>query len=160
LLYHGGGVKPTLYLLDVYKRFGFRFDHVYAYEMAPTTPDRVFQLVPEELFPNYHWINVGVESDPKGKMNPLRMLLQQYTEEDFVVIKLDIDTSWIELPLVHQLLEDDQYNKLVDQFYFEHHVFQKELQGDWKKTMEGTLKKSLEIFGGLRKKGIAAHYWV
>jgi hypothetical protein len=117
-------------------------------------------MVPKELFPNYHWINVGVESDPDGKMNPLRMLLEQYTEDDFVVIKLDIDTSWIEVPLVYQLLEDDRYNKLVDQFYFEHHVFQKELAGSWRHTMNGTVKESLEVFGGLRRKGIASHYWV
>lgn len=86
-------LNPAVYILNTYKRFGFPFDHVYAYEVSTQEPAKVFQMVPDDLLYSYHWINVGVESDPNGKMNPLRMLLEQYTEEDFVVIKLDIDTG-------------------------------------------------------------------
>ena len=93
LSFHGGAVTPAVYILKTYAQFGFKFDHVYAFEITQQEPAQVFQMVPEELFPNYHWINVGVESDPNGKLNPLRMLLDKYTEDDFVVIKLDIDTG-------------------------------------------------------------------
>jgi hypothetical protein len=192
LVFHrNSGTSPAEYILETYKRFGFKFDHVYAYEVTPQEPAQVFQLVPEDLLPNYHWINVGVESDPNGKLNPLRMLLNEYNEDDFVVIKLDIDTGtcephlfgasivnsiveirltpcylsiqllgFIEVPLAKQLLEDDRYNKLVDQFYFEHHVFQQELTSSWGGSMEGSIKESLDLFRGLREKGIASHYWV
>ncbi|GKY94987.1 hypothetical protein MPSEU_000463300 [Mayamaea pseudoterrestris] len=160
LAFHSSKVTPAIYILDIYKKFGFKFDHVYAFEITPQAPAKVFEMVPSTLLSQYHWLNVGVESDPQGKMNPLRMLLEEFTEDDFVVIKLDIDTSWIELPLAYQLLNDERYNKLVDQLYFEHHVFQKELVSDWKTTMRGSIKSSFDLFGGLRRKGIAAHYWV
>lgn len=87
------GIAPAVYILEMYKKFGFKFDHIYAFEIKQQQPQTVFDKVPAELLPNYHWMNVGVESDPNGKMNPLRMLLEQYGEDDFVVIKLDIDTS-------------------------------------------------------------------
>ena len=69
-------------------------------------------------------------------------------------------TGWIEVPLAYQLLNDDRYSRLVDQLYFEHHVFQQELARSWGNSMEGSLKASLDLFRGLREKGIAAHYWV
>jgi hypothetical protein len=106
LTYHNGNsqeVKPAVYILETYKRFGIVFDHVYAYEVTQQAPDKVFQLVPDDLFPNYHWINVGVDADPNGKMNPLRMLLNKYTEDDFIVIKLDIDTGKFEITFKFQL---------------------------------------------------------
>ncbi|GKY92528.1 hypothetical protein MPSEU_000223100 [Mayamaea pseudoterrestris] len=151
---------PAVYILDTYKKFGFVFDHVYAFEITGQAPTSVFELVPSSMLSQYHWINVGVEADPEGKMNPLRMLLEHFTEEDFVVIKLDIDHSAIEVPLAYQLLNDDRYSKMVDQFYFEHHVFQVELAPAWASSMQGSIKMSMDLFGGLRKKGIAAHFWV
>lgn len=94
LVFHGAqGITPAVYVLETYKKFGFHFDDVYAYEITRQDPAQVFRIVPEDLFPNYHWINVGVESDPNSKLNPLRMILNKYTEDDFVVIKLDIDTG-------------------------------------------------------------------
>lgn len=55
------------------------------------------------------------------------------------VVKLDIDTSSIKVLLVLQLLGvgDNIYSKLVDQFYYEHHVHMKELalSGAWKDYM-------------------------
>ena len=37
-------------------------------------------------------------------MNPLNSILQKFKEDDFIVLKLDIDINTIELPLAHQLL--------------------------------------------------------
>lgn len=76
------------------------------------------------------------------------------------MIKLDIDTSFIEVPLAMQLLEDPRYYNLIDHFYFEHHVKLKELLGDWHRTAKGSVLDSLKLFQGLREKGIAAHSWV
>lgn len=78
-----------------------------------------------------------------------------------VVVKLDIDTSSIEVPLAKQLLESPELSKLVDVFYFEHHVYLKELgESNWGASMVGTLQESLELFTGLRKAGVDAHSWV
>ena len=62
----------------------------------------------------------------------------------------------------HQLLDggkEGRYHKLVDQFYFEHHVHLHELARAWGRSMTGSIKKSLELFQGLRRQGIPAHYW-
>ena len=72
----------------------------------------------------------------------------------------DLYIGSIEVPLAYQLLEDDRYSKLIDQLYFEHHVFQLELARSWGNSMQDSIKSSLDLFGGLRRKGIAAHYWV
>ena len=39
LLFHGGD-NPAIHLVDSYKKFGIQFDHVFAYEMTPFTPDQ------------------------------------------------------------------------------------------------------------------------
>ena len=50
------------------------------------------------------------------------MLLPKYNEDDIIIVKLDVDTPSVELPLAHQLLEDERFAKVVDHFYCEHHV--------------------------------------
>ena len=102
----------------------------------------------------------GVSADHGNKMNPLESFVAEYNEDDFVVVKLDIDTASIEVPLAYQLLENESLLKIVDQFYFEHHVQVDELAKWWKGSMNGTVKESFDLMQGLRKKGVAAHFWV
>jgi hypothetical protein len=73
---------------------------------------------------------------------------------------LDIDTPRLEMPLALQLLEDERLGKLVDQFYFEHHVHLSEIATSWAGTMSGSVQDSLGLFHRLREKGIPAHFWV
>lgn len=153
-------IMPAVYLTELYRKFGFPFDHVYAFEVTPTPPAEVYEKLPAHLMAAYHWINVGVSADPTSLLNPLKLILENFHEDDLIVIKLDIDTSSIEVPLAMQLLQDDRYSKLIDHFYFEHHVGNAELAASWKKSMKGSVKESLDLFAGLRKKGIAAHSWV
>jgi hypothetical protein len=154
---------PMLEILELYEKFGFNFDHVYAFEVTPVDPKEVFEeLLPEKYMPSYHWINTGVNATESSKMNPLRSILKRFSEDDFIVVKLDIDTPFIEIPLVQQILEggeDNIYHRLIDVFYFEHHVHLGELAREWDLTMEGTVKDSLDLFYALRKKGISAHFW-
>jgi hypothetical protein len=117
--YNGG---PPIYLYNLYRKFGFPFDHIYAYEITPTPPNEVFAQLPEELLPSYHWINVGVNATPGSYLNPFTTLLREYREDDLVIVKLDIDTPELEIPLAHQLLSDPKLLRLVDHFYFEYHV--------------------------------------
>jgi hypothetical protein len=159
LLFHSDAMMPAVYITSLFEKFGFPFDHIYAFEITPTAPADVFAQVPDNLLPAYHWINVGVESDPESRLNPLKMLLNSFEEEDLVIVKLDIDYPDIENPLAQQILSDPRFNTLIDQFYFEHHVFLDELKTAWRGTMRGSAKASLELFETLRKNGIAAHYW-
>ena len=79
-------------------------------------------MLPEKYVASYHWINVGVSAGPKSKLNPLHSILGQFDEDDFIVVKLDVDTHAVEWPLCKQLLQGEEFNNKVDQFYFEHHV--------------------------------------
>jgi hypothetical protein len=157
-------LPPIVELLNLYEKFGFHFDHIYGFESTFTKPQRVYEnLLPEKYFHNYHWINVGVNHEEGHKLNPLHSILSQFDEDDFIVVKLDIDAARVELPLAHQLLEggkDGLYHKLIDQFYFEQHVNLAELRFNWQQSMKGTIKGSLDLFHGLREKGIPAHFWV
>jgi hypothetical protein len=159
--FHLGETSPAVYLAKLFQRFGFHFDHVYAFEITKKEPQEVFQAVPDDLRAAYHWINVGVETDPMGGNNPLKLLKDNFREDDFVIIKLDIDTPSVELALVQQLLQDDSLNRLVDSFYFEQHVYLGELAHYWRKRgMACSVQDSLELFAAMRKRGIPAHSWV
>jgi hypothetical protein len=150
---------PIEWLLQLYKTFGIKFDHIYGFEATFTHPTDVYEkLLPQELFASYHWINTGVST--KGRMNPLESILRTFTTDDFVVIKLDIDTATLELPLVEQLLNDTALSSLVDQFYFEHHVHMKEMARIWRSAMKGTVQQTMELFYKLRRVGVPAHFWV
>ncbi|KAK1739153.1 hypothetical protein QTG54_010469 [Skeletonema marinoi] len=160
--FHGTAVTPIVTLLKQYEKFGFVFDHIYGFEITKKDPNVIYNTsLPEEYIPSYHWINVGVSSKEGDKLNPLHSIIKKLNEDDFVVVKLDIDTSSIEVPLARELLEDKDgvYSKIIDQFYFEHHVHLGELAGSWRSSMNGTVGESLELFSNLRKKGIPAHFW-
>jgi len=163
LSFHGGSA-PVVDLLNLYEKFGFHFDHIYGFEVTFTDPNEVYKdLLPEKYLPQYHWINVGVNHAEGHKLNPLHSILSTFDEDDFIVVKLDIDTAWIEVPLANQLLEGGKdgslYHRLIDQFYFEHHVHLGELARYWQGSMKGSIKDSLDLFYGLREKGIPAHFW-
>lgn len=109
-------------------------------------------------------INVilGASAEEEDRLNPLHSILKQFEEDDLIVVKLDIDTASIEVPLARQLLQggpNGAYHRLVDQFYFEHHVKLEELSRHWKNSSKGSVLDSLHLFQGLRKKGIPAHFW-
>ncbi|GFH48575.1 hypothetical protein CTEN210_05051 [Chaetoceros tenuissimus] len=152
---------PVIKLLDLYSKFGFEFDHIYGYEMKFRDPNLVYKnQLPQKYMHSFHWINVAVEKDPDSSMNPLKSIVSQFDEDDFIVVKLDIDHGSTEVPLAKQILNSNELNAKIDQFYFEHHVNMKEMVGWWQLTMNGTVKDSMELFYGLRSKGIASHFWV
>ena len=72
------------------------------------------------------------------------MVLRDFTKEDFIVVKMDIDHSPTELPLAQRLLNDTKLHKLVDHFYFEQHVIMKEMLGLWGGNVRG---KCIRIHG-------------
>ena len=157
-----GSTQPIMSLINLYEKFGFKFDHIYAFEVTKKDPDVVYgEKLPDKFFHSYHWINVGVTSEKGHKLNPFHNILEKFDADDLIIVKLDIDNSSIEMPLAYQLLEDKDgiYSKLIDQFYFEHHVHLGELAPSWKGFMNGTVKESFELFQNLRKKGIASHSW-
>eukprot|EP00568_Trieres_chinensis_P011650 CAMPEP_0183316588 /NCGR_PEP_ID=MMETSP0160_2-20130417/55426_1 /TAXON_ID=2839 ORGANISM="Odontella Sinensis, Strain Grunow 1884" /NCGR_SAMPLE_ID=MMETSP0160_2 /ASSEMBLY_ACC=CAM_ASM_000250 /LENGTH=354 /DNA_ID=CAMNT_0025482429 /DNA_START=147 /DNA_END=1208 /DNA_ORIENTATION=+ len=131
--FHGKKDQPIITLLRQYEKMGFIFDHIYGFEVVEKKPEDVFDLLPEEYMKSYHWINVGVTAKEGDKLNPLHSIIKTLDVDDFVVVKLDIDTPSIEFALVSQILHDKDgvYGNLIDQFYFEYHVHLGELAGPW-----------------------------
>ena len=59
LKFHKGG-NPLIDILTQFKKFGFHFDHIYAFEITQLSPQEVYKdLLPEEYMASYHWINTG-----------------------------------------------------------------------------------------------------
>ena len=51
---------PIVNLMKEYEKFGFQFDHIYAFEVTKTDSDKIYnELLPVQYFPSYHWINTG-----------------------------------------------------------------------------------------------------
>lgn len=163
LKFHAGGdnmASPALYIPEIFRKFGMPFDHIYAFEITPTEPKIMYESIPDDLKTAYHWYNVGISADSVSMNNPWNLIRQNFNEDDLVVVKLDIDTPSVELPLAAQLLNDPELHKLVDHFYFEHHVHLSEIRTSWGSGVSGSVADSLRLFHGLRQVGIAAHSWV
>jgi hypothetical protein len=63
LSFHGSN-NQVVELLELYEKFGFDFDHIYAFEYTFTEPQKVYkELLPEKYFKSYHWINVGEKTN-------------------------------------------------------------------------------------------------
>lgn len=156
--------SPAINVIEKYRRFGIHFDHIYAYELIKWDTERVYKTIPDHMHGPLHWINTGVTGEVDHPHNPFTMLLSNFGPDDFVVVKLDIDTPSVEMPLFHQLLNDTQLHEIVDVFYFEHHVKMDEMQQWWgthdSGRTEGTIFESLTLFNRLRRAGVAAHYWI
>jgi hypothetical protein len=162
LKFHGNSdsrAQPMVDLIRLYQKFGITFDHIYGFEIKKMSAKEAYQLIPEEYMASYHWINVGVSHQRGHKKNPLDSIVRKFHPDDLVIVKLDIDTNYMELALAQQLLEDDSLSRLVDHFYFEQHVHMKEIAFAWTESMAGTLADTLALFQGLRRKGVAAHFW-
>lgn len=152
---------PAIYLLELFRKFGLPFDHVYAYEATQIAAQYVYSKVPPQHVLSYHWINFPVSTDKNdAKQNPLTMLLNGgFTKDDLIVVKLDVDNTPIELSLIQQVLDDERYHTLIDHLYFEYHVRMNELAPFWAVESHDSVETSLHLFTKLRQVGIAAHFW-
>lgn len=59
LEFHRGAESPAVYINKIFNKFGFQFDHIYAFEITKTEPNAVYERVPDHLMDSFHWINVG-----------------------------------------------------------------------------------------------------
>ncbi|CAF1444387.1 unnamed protein product, partial [Didymodactylos carnosus] len=154
----GASTTSTRWFYDYLKRKSMSFNRIIAYEISQLAPTTVWEQVPDELMSGYTLINVGCSADKTSKHNPWRILMAIAKPEDYIIVKLDIDTPSIELPLIHQILENSTISQLIDEMFFEHHVSVKEMIGDWGHP-PGSLSDSYLYFTKLRQLGIRMHGW-
>lgn len=149
------------WLVENYGEHGIRFEHIYAWEVRTTLGTTFFEGMPASIVGAVHFYNfpVAVEGAMWDWQHPLKLLKQVARPEDFVVFKLDIDTSFIEVPLAKIIAQDATVASLIDEFYFEHHVDIIEMRSSWQKSIDGTLHDSIRLFQAIRQQGIRAHWW-
>lgn len=109
-------------------------------------------------------MNIPISAAVDSKFNPwnimkIRQASAGKSKNRFVVVKLDIDTPQVELPLVEQFVKDDSVQ--VDEFFFEHHTKFKEMAPFWGPAggMAGMLSDTYDFMLKLRKRGVRAHAW-
>jgi len=124
-------------------------------------PPEFWAEIPLQVRPYYRWYNIPA-STTQTTDNPLQLIKKMVKVEDFVLLKIDIDNSPVEAEFIKQILEDPDVIRLIDDFYFEHHVYVPEMADPWsiKADHPFTLNSTYELFRKMRKAGIVAHSWV
>ena len=80
--------------------------------------------------------------------------------EDFVVVKLDIDTPAIEQTIIAVLSQRPDLAALVDELFFEYHFDFDGLDFGWDLNVQGDVDTALGTMFRLRSLGIRAHFWI
>ena len=163
----GGGGPSQSWFYDSYKRHGIEFDRLLLWEANPTPAAAIFSDLPKDVWHKYQYFNWPASSNSSDASSPLHIIKKIAKPGDFVVLKLDIDTPSVELPILRDLLNDPELLDLVDEFFFEYHVLFGPMNPAWfgsenpnpRPTTE-TLADSYAVFRTLREKGVRAHSWV
>eukprot|EP00240_Pyramimonas_obovata_P006431 CAMPEP_0118929802 /NCGR_PEP_ID=MMETSP1169-20130426/6696_1 /TAXON_ID=36882 /ORGANISM="Pyramimonas obovata, Strain CCMP722" /LENGTH=306 /DNA_ID=CAMNT_0006872057 /DNA_START=330 /DNA_END=1251 /DNA_ORIENTATION=- len=147
----GGGGASLSWFIDEYRNRGIQFDRVIAWEAKVQPPLQIFADFPNEVLARLSYFNVPVsprEGDPHHPLSMLRLLCRQ---QDFVVLKIDIDMPTIEEALVGQILADHSLSALIDEIYFEHHVTGTPMTRFWGAEVGANIVESYNVFTSLRK---------
>jgi hypothetical protein len=111
------------------------------------------------LKPVYHWYNTPVNPAFNHSDNALEYIAKVAKPEDWVVLKIDIDNSPVEMELLERILHDTQISSLIDELYFEHHVNVGPMLPYWGRNPL-KLSDTYLLFHRLRNLGVFAHSWV
>eukprot|EP00760_Papus_ankaliazontas_P020274 PhM_4_TR18299/c0_g1_i1/m.21127 len=166
----GAGGTSQSWMVHMFDHMCMRFDGgMFLWEAQQFVAEHALSKVPGHLKPYYHWFNEKCSPDEASWDNPLNHILERTRPDDFVALKIDIDTSTVELPLLRTILNTPELLERIDELYFEHHITMEILEKYWtmaaRNRMKPVLSKerqsaSLKLFGDLRRRGVRAHSWV
>ena len=103
-----------------------------------------------------------------GARNPnsfLQMLQLEANPDDFVVVKLDIDTPAIEQTIIATITQRPDLAALIDELFFEYHFHFDGLNFGWGRA-KGSVREPISVDAALatmhrlRELGIRAHFWI
>lgn len=139
---------------------GVRFEHVWAWEARSVEPRDFFKGADASQLAALHFYNWPVSAEPGAPDNPWTLLAANAAPSDHVVVKLDIDTEQIDNPLARQVLEDPALLARVDDFFFEMHFSNPDMDWLWKNDgFSSTVADTYALFSQLRHKGVRANPW-
>ncbi len=146
----------TRWFYEYFRSKSLFLDHIIAFETNQYVPLSYWRQIPDDIIGKLTFINTGVEAT--GKFNPWNILKSIAKPEDYVIIKLDIDTPKLENELINQVANDTSISSLIDEMFFEMHVTVTEMK-DCCGSPPGELKDSYKLFRKLRDLGIRMHSW-
>ena len=149
-------VIGTRWFYEYFRLNSLSFDRIIAFEATEYKPQAYWNQIPNDVMGLLTFINRGVETT--GKFNPWNILKSIAKVDDYVIIKLDIDTPTLENELINQVLNDISISSLIDEMFFEMHVTVNEMLPFWGRA-GGELKDSYVLFRKLREAGIRMHSW-
>ena len=144
-------------------------DHIYGWELDKNiTNAQWWGSAPASVRSKTRFFEVPVmegELDEAlaGKPNPasfLQMLAFACKLEDFVVVKLDIDTPAIEQTIIAVLTQRPDLAALIDELFFEYHFYFDGLDFGWGDNVQGDVDTAIGTMYRLRSLGIRAHFWI
>lgn len=156
----GAGGPSLSYFAQVWKRNGFHWDKIEAWEA--TTPSNAFyNTVPAEWKDKTEYHQAYISTDPFQTPFVPTVIEQKTSKDDYVVFKLDIDSKAVETKVVEFLL-DWKFLGLVDEFLWEHHVNNYLMAPNWgdAQDMTKSIADSYKYFLRLRQLSVRAHSWV
>ena len=124
-----GGVTAASgkWFYNTYHARGQPFDTYIAVEVAQLDPNYAQIQLPPELVGIYNLINTPLTMDDGDNLNTIDIIKRISKPGDFFVLKVDIDSAPIEMPLIKSLLDDDQAqggaSANIDELMFEHREF-------------------------------------
>jgi len=119
--------------------------------------DEIYNF-PPKYTSSFQYFNILADLDPNAEGNPLRVLHKIARKEDFIMLKLDIDTAR-EVLIVLALLESLNAMANVDEFFFEHHTATPIMHSYWGSNVACDLFDTYKIFLQLRHSGVRTHGW-
>ena len=163
------GYGPSIpFFRSLYERHCITFDHIWGFDAGWHNESVWMALVPERL-------RSGISFQP-GKVDAtdqsaLGILKRTALPEDFVVLKLDIDTTDVELRILERILNEPELHTLIDELYYEFPARVKDdfLNDKQSCTLHGTnqndnrtvtVEEAMKTMGTLRQLGIRAHFWI
>jgi hypothetical protein len=138
--------------------------------------EEYWRKIPEELKYKIQLFNTPASADPHSADNPLNHIRRNADINDYVVLKIDIDSIETEIRIVEQILTSPDLIAKIDELFWEHHAWGSPLKETrvhmfgqylgWKSHTSsyyhrfGRLEHTYEILGKLRNLGIRAHAWI
>eukprot|EP00756_Hemistasia_phaeocysticola_P049817 Hpha_TRINITY_DN24391_c0_g1::TRINITY_DN24391_c0_g1_i1::g.147948::m.147948 len=93
---------------------GFEIDHLYAFEPLRNVSEIFSQFPPEVV----RRVSLHPYAIDAGNYSILEYIKANAKPEDFVVLKLDIDTPDIETELIEQILANPDMWELIDELFW------------------------------------------
>ncbi len=169
----GGGLLPSIPLfMRLYRDRCLDIDEVYAWEVSKNVPAPAWwgALPPNERA-KIRFYEVPVEEGSlvrdalAGTPRPSSFLMMldvvaHASTDDFIILKLDIDTPRIEQIIVDVLAERPEIAAKIDEMFFEYHFSMDGMDFGWGSNIKGDVDTALGLMHRLRSLGIRAHFWI